>query len=47
MQIFGFTIPFIFYVPYVPFEFVVGAWILIKGVDEQKSVLKPTFIGAG
>ena len=31
-QIFGYTIPFIFYVPYVPFEFVIGVWILVKGV---------------
>ncbi len=31
-QIFGSTIPFIFYVPYVPFEFVIGIWILIKGI---------------
>jgi len=31
-QIFGYTIPFIFYLPYVPFEFVIGIWILVKGV---------------
>jgi hypothetical protein len=35
-QIFGYTIPFVFYLPYVPFEFVVGVWILIKGVPETK-----------
>ena len=34
-QIFGYTIPFIFYVPYVPFELVIGLWILIKGVPES------------
>jgi len=33
-QIFGYTIPFIFYLPYVPFEFVIGVWILIKGIPE-------------
>jgi hypothetical protein len=31
-QIFGYTIPFIFYLPYVPFEFVIGVWILVRGV---------------
>ena len=33
-QIFGYTIPFIFYVPYVPFELVIGVWILVKGVRD-------------
>jgi hypothetical protein len=35
-QIFGYTIPFIFYVPYVPFELVIAIWILIKGIPETK-----------
>ena len=35
-QIYGYTIPFIFYLPYVPFEFVIGIWILIKGIPETK-----------
>jgi hypothetical protein len=34
-QIFGYTIPFIFYVPYVPFELVIGVWILVKGIKES------------
>jgi hypothetical protein len=33
-QIFGYTIPSIFYLPYVPFEFVIGVWILVKGLPE-------------
>jgi hypothetical protein len=33
-QIFGYTIPFIFYVPYVPFELVIGIWVLISGIVE-------------
>jgi hypothetical protein len=33
-QIFGYTIPFIFYVPYVPFELVIAIWILVKGIPE-------------
>jgi hypothetical protein len=28
----GYKVPFLVYVPYVPFEWVVGAWILIKGL---------------
>lgn len=35
-QIFGYTIPFFFYVPYVPFELVIGVWILVKGIPEIK-----------
>jgi Domain of unknown function (DUF4386) len=34
-QIFGHAIPFIFYLPYVPFEFFVGAWILVKGIPRN------------
>lgn len=33
-QVFGHTIPFLFYIPYVPFELVIGLWILIKGIEE-------------
>jgi hypothetical protein len=33
-QIFGYTIPFAFYLPYVPFEFVIGLWILVKGLKD-------------
>jgi hypothetical protein len=32
--IFGYDIPFVFFLPYVPFEFVVGIWILAKGIPE-------------
>ncbi len=31
-QIFDYTIPFVFYLPYVPFELVIGLWFLVKGV---------------
>ena len=34
-QIFGYSIPFGFYVPYVPFEFVIGLWILVKGIPKS------------
>jgi hypothetical protein len=35
-QIFGTSIPFAFYFPYVPFELVIGVWILVKGISEVK-----------
>lgn len=35
-QIFGYTIPFIFYAPYVPFELVIALWILVKGLKESQ-----------
>ena len=31
-QIFGYTLPFFLYAPYVPFEFAIGVWILVKGL---------------
>jgi len=33
--IFDVHLPFLFFLPYFPFELVIGIWILIKGVDEQ------------
>ncbi|MBN1995328.1 MAG: DUF4386 domain-containing protein [Anaerolineae bacterium] len=30
--IFGYQLPFIIFLPYVPFEFVIGVWILVKGI---------------
>ena len=35
-QIFGYSIPFYFYAPYVPFELVIGVWVLVKGIPETK-----------
>lgn len=32
--ILGFELPFAIYLPYVPFEFVIGLWILVKGARE-------------
>jgi hypothetical protein len=48
-QIFGYTIPFAFYLPYVPFEFVIGVWILVKGITETKqlSIETPAYSGGG
>ena len=33
--IFGYKLPFAIYLPYVPFEFVIGVWILAKGIKVQ------------
>lgn len=30
--VFGFQLPFAIYLPYVPFEFVIGIWIIAKGI---------------
>lgn len=37
----GFEVPFFVYFPYVPFEFVVGVWILVKGIkhDSDKATV--------
>jgi hypothetical protein len=32
--LFDVHLPFIFFLPYFPFEFVIGIWILIKGIPE-------------
>jgi len=29
---FGYQVPFFVYLPYAPFEFVIGIWILVKGI---------------
>jgi hypothetical protein len=33
-QIFGVTLPIYAYLPYVPFEFVIGVWITVKGIKD-------------
>jgi hypothetical protein len=33
--IFGYKLPFAVYLPYVPFEFAVGVWILVKGIRDS------------
>jgi len=35
LAILGIEVPFFLYVPYVPFEFVIGIWILINGVNQE------------
>ena len=38
MTIFGYRPSFILYLPYVPFEFVIGIWILIKGITDRTEI---------
>lgn len=35
-QVFGYSISFLFYLPYVPFELVIGLWIVAKGIIESE-----------
>ena len=37
---FGYSIPFGFYLPYVPFEFVIGVWILVKGLAVETRIIE-------
>ncbi len=36
--IFGYKLPFAVYLPYVPFEFVIGVWILVKGIKDTSEI---------
>ncbi len=36
LMIFDYQLPFFIYVPYVPFELVVGIWILVKGIRDEE-----------
>jgi hypothetical protein len=48
MVIFGYQPPFMIYLPYVPFEFVIGIWILVKGIPERTEIkLIPEFASVG
>lgn len=33
----GYKMPFLIYVPYGPFEFVIGVWILVKGIQDSSN----------
>ena len=34
LTLFGYEVPFAVFLPYAPFEFVVGVWILVKGIND-------------
>lgn len=44
-SVFGYEISFFFFVPYIPFELVIGLWILVKGMPALKSPLSPMVEG--
>lgn len=35
LAIFDYQVPFFIALPYVPFEFAIGVWILVKGIREE------------
>ncbi|MFN2199538.1 MAG: DUF4386 domain-containing protein [Anaerolineales bacterium] len=41
LDIFGVTLPFYLIIPYIPFEFVIGIWILIKGIRVTAEIDQP------
>jgi hypothetical protein len=34
LAVMGYEVPMAFYLPYIPFELVIGSWILVKGIPE-------------
>jgi hypothetical protein len=36
LAVLGYEVPMAFYLPYVPFELVIGIWILVKGIQEEQ-----------
>jgi hypothetical protein len=36
--LFGYKLPFAVYLPYVPFEFAAGVWILVKGIKDTSEI---------
>jgi hypothetical protein len=37
--VFGYQVPFFVYLPYAPFELVIGVWILVKGIRNAPEIL--------
>lgn len=38
MRLFGIEAPIFLYVPYIPFELVIGLWILVKGTNKEQVI---------
>jgi hypothetical protein len=36
LAVLGYEVPMVFYLPYVPFELVIGIWILLKGIQAEQ-----------
>ncbi len=41
-SVFGVQVPFAVYLPYAPFEFVIGVWILVRGIRDGSETLLTT-----
>lgn len=41
LAMFDYPVPFAVALPYVPFEFVIGVWILVKGTGEAPEIKRP------
>jgi len=37
LAFYNYKVPFFLYLPYVPFEFVIGLWVIIKGIHIPKT----------
>jgi hypothetical protein len=37
LAVMGYEVPMAVYVPYIPFELVIGLWILVKGIKEEQA----------
>jgi hypothetical protein len=40
-QLFGYTVPFLVFLPILPFELAIGVWLLFKGIKEQPPAISP------
>jgi len=38
LAMFGYQVPFAVYLPYAPFEFAIGVWILVKGINDVSEI---------
>ncbi len=47
LALFGYQLPFWVYLPYVPFEFVVGIWILVKGIPKASELKQQMMVTRG
>jgi NADPH:quinone reductase-like Zn-dependent oxidoreductase len=40
-QLLGYDVPILLFLPILPFEIAIGAWLLIKGIKEQQPATSP------
>jgi hypothetical protein len=39
LQIFGYTVPIYFSIPILPFELIIGAWLMLKGIKNSSETV--------